>query len=280
MERYAHFDYAKLTCEIKRLGKIYPNLEIGTIGKSEPGREIYYIKLGDGKRKVFYNGAHHGTEWITAAVLMKFIEEYMGAYYSDSLFYGSDIRKLFADVSIYIVPMVNPDGVDIALNRGIYWQSNANGVDLNHNYNALWQEGKSAEIENGVFGPGPTRYSGECYESEAETRAIVKFTRDTGFDLAIALHSQGEVIYWTFDNIMPPNHLEIAKKLEKASGYALDETEGIASYSGFKDWFMKEFNRSGFTFEVGLGENPLPISQLTEICSRTFPALLAAAESV
>ena len=159
------------------------------------------------------------------------------------------------------------------------WQANNNGVDLNHNYDALWQVGKSAERENGVFGPGPTRYSGEHPESEAESRAVANFSRSIKFDLAIALHSQGEVIYWTFDNIEPPNAAAIGKKLEKASGYELDSPEGMASCSGYKDWFMQEFNKPGYTIEVGLGKNPLPIEQLESICKRVFPALIAAASS-
>ena len=92
-----------------------------------------------------------------------------------------------------------------------------------------------------------------------------------------SLYSQGEVIYHTFDNIVPPNSLAIGKRLEKASGYALDMTEGMASYSGYKDWFMKEFNRPGYTIEVGLGENPLPIEQFGEIYERVCPALMVAA---
>jgi len=117
MEKYAHYDYVKLNQEIKCLQNLYPSLEIGTIGKSEQGRELYYIKLGNGGRRVFYNAAHHGLEWITTAVLMKFAEDYMRAYYADARFYGADIRKLFNNVSIYLMPMVNPDGFGIICNK-------------------------------------------------------------------------------------------------------------------------------------------------------------------
>ena len=72
------------------------------------------------------------------------------------------------------------------------WQANANGVDLNHNYDALWEVGKAAEVENGIFGPGPTRYSGETFESESESRAVANFSRSMNFDLVIALHSRRE----------------------------------------------------------------------------------------
>ncbi|MCL2838319.1 MAG: M14 family metallocarboxypeptidase [Oscillospiraceae bacterium] len=301
MEKYDHYDYEKLTADIKRLRYEHPELSIGSIGKSELGRDLYYIKLGCGAKSVFCNATHHALEWITTPILIKFAEDYMKAYACGKSLYGFSPRELFNKVSIYLVPMVNPDGVDLVLNGlpqdnpnydnllawnggsddfSTKWQANNNGVDLNHNYDALWAVGKAAEPENGIFGPGPTRYSGEFPESESESRAVANFSRSVNFDLVIALHSQGAVIYWTFDSINPPNSYAIGKKLEKASGYALDLTEGMASYSGYKDWFMQEFNNPGYTIEVGLGENPLPISQFDEIYKRVCPALLTAAESV
>ena len=50
-----------------------------------------------------------------------------------------------------------------------------------------------------------------------------------------------------------------------SSGYALDVPDGVADGGGFKDWFITEFNRPGFTIELGLGENPLPIEEATKI---------------
>ena len=244
---------------------------------------------------------HHALEWITAPILIKFAEDYMKSYAHGEKLYDFNVSELFGKVSIYLVPMINPDGVDLVLNGlssdnpnyhnllewnndsedfSMKWQSNNNGVDLNHNYDALWEIGKAAEPDNGIFGPGPTRHSGESPESESESRAVANFSRSINFDLVIALHSQGEVIYWTFNDINPPNSYEIGKKLEKVSCYMLDETEGMASYSGYKDWFMQEFNKPGYTIEVGLGENPLPISQFGEIYEQVCPALLTAADSV
>jgi len=282
-EKYDNYDYEKLTADIKRLRYEHPLLEIGSIGKSELGRDLYYIRLGCGKISVFYNATHHALEWITSAVLMKFAEDYIQSYNNGENLCGFNVRELFNKVSIYLVPMVNPDGVDIHLNNlrpdSAAWQANSRGVDLNHNYDALWEVGKSAETENNIFGPGPTRYSGEYPESESESRAVANFTRSMNFDLVIALHSQGEVIYWTFNDINPPRSYIIGKRLEKASGYSLDETEGMASYSGYKDWFMQEFYKPGYTIEVGLGENPLPIEQLGEIYKRVCPALLEAAKA-
>ena len=82
---------------------------------------------------------------------------------------------------------------------------------------------------------------------------------------AIALHSQGKVIYWTYGNNRPKSSRQIAEIMAKTSGYALDVAFGIADGGGFKDWFIKEFNRPAFTVELGLGENPLPIETANDI---------------
>ena len=58
------------------------------------------------------------------------------------------------------------------------------------------------------------------------------------------------------------------------SGYTLDQTEGMASCSGYKDWVIGELYVPAFTIEVGLGENPLPLSQFDKIYKDNLPMLL------
>ena len=183
---------------------------------------------------------------------------------------------------IYIVPMVNPDGIEIS--TGIEapicdcqntdnWQANACGVDLNHNYDAGWEESKAAEAEHGITGPGPTRFSGTCAESEPESRAVADFTRRIKPDIAAALHSQGEVIYYDFCGHVPSGGLELGERMAQASGYALEQPEGIASYGGYKDWFIDKFDRPGYTIEIGLGTNPLPAEDFDKVYASVLPLL-------
>lgn len=268
------YDYNIMENDIRFIEENYPFIKVEIIGKTLEGRNIYVLRLGEGEREIFYNGSHHGQEWVTSWLLMRFVFDYAYAYENNIRLYGFDIRKLYNEYSIYIAPMVNPDGVEIGKTVD-GWQANARGVDLNHNYDAKWQEGKDyiAEVY-GVTEPGPTRYSGEYPESEPESKAVADFTRAHNFEYVIAFHSQGEVIYWIFGDIIPEGARELAEYFSKVSGYTLDETLGSADFSGYKDWFIEEFNRPGFTIEVGLGENPLPEEQFESIYGDVIGILL------
>ena len=72
------------------------------------------------------------------------------------------------------------------------------------------------------------------------------------FRLILAYHTQGEVIYWQFQNYNPPYSFEIGTQLANVSGYALTNTPYNSSFAGFKDWFIQDYNRPGFTIEAGL----------------------------
>ena len=125
-----------------------------------------------------------------------------------------------------------------------------------------------------IFGPGPTRYSGSEPESEPESRALAAFTRGFCPHIAVAYHSQGKVIYDDFESLVTEQGRQMARAMSDISGYELDMTEGMASYSGYKDWVIDAFRIPAFTIEVGLGKNPLPLSQAEEIYKDNLPMLL------
>lgn len=280
------YSYEIMEFNLENLKTRYPFLEIFSVGNSGLGKKLYCVRLGSGPKEVFYNAAHHANEWITSVVLMKYIEQYANAVVNSSSVGGESAEELFETCSIYVMPMVNPDGVDLVtgaygpdsaqyraasrLNNGRpgfpdNWSANLAGVDLNLNYPAMWEKAKQIKYSLGYTSPGPFWYVGPYPLSEPETQAVARLTRAHNFRLILAYHSQGEVIYWRFADYNPPNSLSIAEKLSAVSGYRIEDTPEASAYAGYKDWFIQENNLPGYTIEVGLGKNPLPISQFPEI---------------
>ena len=280
---------------IKNFG-IFQCVKRTVIGKSYLGKNINLIKIGNGIHKVIYIGAHHAMEWLTSLILMRFTEDFCKSYIFNEKIYNYDPEYILKTRTIYIIPMLNPDGVDFVLNglkkdnpinpRLIQmngnsedfsqWQANARGVDLNHNYDADFGLLKEIEIQSGITEPCPTRYGGEYPESEPETACLTSFIRfENDISVLAALHTQGEEIYWCYKNIIPPKSKVLANLIAKTTGYKLEYPEEyIASYGGCKDWFISEFNRPGFTIECGKGKNPLPITDFIGIYSYIAEALL------
>lgn len=97
------------------------------------------------------------------------------------------------------------------------------------------------------------------------------------FDLILAYHTQGQEIYWNFQNINPPNGYKIGIEFANSSGYKLANVPFNSSFAGYKDWFIQTYYKPGFTIEAGLGENPLPISQFDEIYKDNLGILILGA---
>ena len=120
-------------------------------------------------------------------------------------------------------------------------------------------------FEQGFTGPAPRDYVGEGPLTQPEALMLYDFTLSHDFSLTISYHTQGQEIYWNFQNINPPRGYEIGNQFAKVSGYSLAEVPYNSSFAGYKDWFIQDYNRPGYTIEAGAGENPLPISQFNQI---------------
>lgn len=281
---------------VEELHRRYPFVEIGSIGKSVMGKELLYLCIGTGVTQVFYNASFHANENITTPILLKFAEEYAKAYAEKKELYGLSAEELFSNYRLYMVPMVNPDGVDLvngALTSGVYyqrakkigedypdipfpfgWKANIDGIDLNLQFPAGWQNAREIKYAQGYTSPAPRDYVGNAPLEAPESEAIYQFTREHNFSLILAYHTQGEVIYWKYLNYEPLGSYEIARYFGKVSGYTVEETPQQSGYAGYKDWFIQEYNRPGYTIEAGLGENPLPMSQFPEIYKSNIGILL------
>ena len=150
-------------------------------------------------------------------------------------------------------------------------------MDLNLQFPAGWLNARRIKFAQGYTMPAPRDFVGEGPLTEPEALAIYNFTLVHNFRLILAYHTQGEVIYWKYSDYLPPYSEEIGRRFSEASGYTLDITPPESAYAGFKDWFIQEYNRPGYTIEAGLGENPLPISQFDQIYSDNIGILVLGA---
>ena len=110
--------------------------------------------------------------------------------------------------------------------------------------------------------------------TEPESLAIYNFTLMHNFRLIIAYHTQGKEIYWTFHNYETLEAKKIGEIFASVSGYNLTSPEFNSSFAGYKDWFLQEYRRPGYTIEAGIGTNPLQISQFDEIYKDNLPILI------
>ena len=150
-------------------------------------------------------------------------------------------------------------------------------MDLNLQFPAGWEQAREIKYSQGFTSPAPRDFVGYGPLTEPESLAIYNFTLEHDFRLVLAFHSQGEVIFWQFQNYTPQESLFIGEQFSYASGYSLEDTPFNSSFAGYKDWFIQDFRRPGYTIEVGLGENPLPISQFDEIYNDNIGILVLGA---
>lgn len=297
------FTYELLTLCLDGLAARYPFLTVRNVGETAYGRKLPQIAVGLGQRRVLYNASHHANEWITTPLLLKFLEDYARAVSENGKLFGFSAQALYQRTTLHLVPMVNPDGVelvtgglragdpgwaeaerlaanypDIPFPDG--WKANLRGVDLNLNYPARWEQAREIKFAQGYSRPGPRDYVGPAPRSEAESEAMIRLTELVEPALTLSYHTQGEVIYWRFLNMEPAGARELGERFAAVSGYTLEDVPFASGFAGYKDWFILTRDLPGYTVEVGRGENPLPLSQFGEIYARNLGILaLGLAES-
>ena len=285
---------------IQQITDTYPFVRSQIIGTTAFGRPIPALVVGTGPRKVLYTASHHANEWITSYILLKFAEELAAAIASNGRVYGVPAKNIAAAATIYLVPLVDPDGVDLvtgaiapgsleyAIAAGLAdnypaipfpngWKANVLGVDLNLQYPAGWQQARQIKFAQGFTRPGPRDFVGRAPLNQLEARALAEFTETVDPDLVLAYHSQGKEIYWQFGNFYVPGARELGEDFARTSGYTLADVPEASAYAGYKDWFIQKFRRPGYTIEVGEGENPLPLTQFEQIYRDNLGILVAAA---
>ena len=278
----------------------YPACRTELLTQTAFQRPVRTLVIGNGPRKVIYSAAHHANEWITSYVLLKFAEELAEAIQTGGQIFNTSATAIRDAATIYMVPMVDPDGVDLvvgALQPGDIqydlaqrlardyptipfpdgWKANLLGVDLNLNYPAGWLQAREIKFSQGFTMPGPRDYVGRAPLNQFETRTLAGYTEFIDPALVLAYHSQGKEIYWSFQDIFVEGARELGEQFAQVSGYTLTEPAFNSSFAGYKDWFIQNFRKPGYTVEVGRGVNPLPLSQFEEIYRDNLGILVLAA---
>lgn len=276
----------ELICE--GLAVRYPFIKIYSAGRSVLRRHLIAFKMGIGEHKLFINASHHANEWITTPLVLKYTEDFAAGVKNGENLGMRNCKDMFEKNTIFVMPMVNPDGVDLttgALEKDtdVYknainiasrypfiqfpsgWKANILGTDLNLNYPAGWENAKTIKFEQGFVTPAPRNYVGSAPLSAPESNAVYRYSLQNDFDITVSLHTQGEEIYWQFMNYAPDYAEVLGLQMAEVSGYTLTNPPQESNYAGYKDWFLLKYRRPGYTVEAGRGVNPLPITDLKNI---------------
>lgn len=279
------YTYSHMRSDLVELAARYPRLlQVSTYGESADGRDLYMAKFGNpnADKQVIITSGMHAREYVNCYVVMKQLEYYLQNYKTAS-YDGVAYEQLFSEVCLIIAPMTNPDGimlaqegigslrsstlktalesmvrsaigdgdVDAYLNRE--WKTNARGVDINRNFDALWTEHK-----DGVNRPTAKNYKGETAGSEPETAALVRLTESLSNPVAsVCVHMQGEVIYWRCyqSGEFKTENRRLAEIAAEVTGYTIiDSNETEPSYS---NWTILAHEIPTITVETGISRYPL-----------------------
>ena len=237
---------------LDEINKFYEKFEgeKGIIGLSERGKPLTCFKCGNGKPVVIMQYSIHGREYITAYLALKHIED----------FYLKGRKG-----TIYFLPCVNPDGVEICLKENPLNKANARGVDLNVNLDYDWGTGKS-----NVFSPDGANYVGEKPFSEPETEVLKNFTLSVLPDATVSYHLKGREIYYDFRGYgNEKESLSLAVRVNEKPRYKIAADDGTSA-GGYKDWCIKRLKIPSLTIELGDDALSHPVSEknLTEDYAR------------
>ncbi|MFC2157964.1 M14 family metallopeptidase [Acidobacteriota bacterium] len=279
------------------LAQDYPEIAaVVDIGDSLEGRNIYALKISDNvsaeenEPAVMITGCHHAREWISVEVPLLFCQHVVQNYASNL-----QIRQMVNQSEIWVIPIVNPDGLEYSIHYYRYWRKNMRnnadgtyGVDLNRNYGYMWgldDEGSSSTTNSGVYrGTGPF--------SEPETQAVRDLFDQRDFQSLISYHSHGRVILYPWGYTRTPSTQETAlKALGDGMAAVIQQVNGntyrvaragaglYITNGDTTDWVFGVYGKPAYTFELPPidrlhGEFYNSESDIQPIFNENLPALL------
>jgi len=260
--------YVELEQDLFALQDSYPQIaSLSIIGQSLEGRNIYALKISDNvhfdesEPEVIFIGCHHAREWI-AVEIPYLLAQYLVENYSTD----AQVRDLVDESEIWIVPLLNPDGLQYSIHFYRYWRKNRRdngngtyGVDLNRNYDYMWgydDEGSSPYTGSEVYrGPSPF--------SEPESRAIRDLFTQRNFQALVSFHSYSQVILYPWgytDQPAPDDALldqiatEMSARIQAVNGTFYDfgqAGESLYLTNGdTTDWSYGVYGIPSYTIEL------------------------------
>ena len=286
------YTYQEMQVDLNSLKATYPKMQMDVLGNTIDGRQLYHVVVGNpsAPHKILVHGGIHAREYISSQLVMREIVALLEMQQNNLLYHGQSVATLLQNTCIHFVPMVNPDGITLvqggvdALNTqaaktmvmsmaaqdqvtdlATYlrkWKHNINGVNLNRNFDAFWQEA-TPKVDH----PSNMFYKGTGPESEVESKALANLCRQLMPDYTISYHTQGRVIYWYFGETgnYKAKGQHLANVVHQNTGYTISDTWSQTDAAGFKDWAVQKLDIPSVTIELGRGTSPVDESQITQM---------------
>ncbi|XP_071250800.1 inactive carboxypeptidase-like protein X2 [Salvelinus alpinus] len=215
---FKHHSYKEMRHMMKVVNEMCPNItRIYNIGKSHSGQKLYAIEISDnpgeheaGEPEFRYTAGSHGNEVLGRELLLLLMQFMCQEYLSGS----PRIRHLVHETRIHLLPSVNPDGYDKALEAGSElsgWSLgrwSQDGVDIHHNFpdlnSILWEAETKKWIPRKMLNhhvPIPEWYQSKNSTVAAETRALVSWMEKIPFVLGGNLQGGELVVTFPYDRI-------------------------------------------------------------------------------
>ncbi len=255
-------DYSSVLGTMAKLRNEYSEtLKIFTLGYTVTGKTIPMFTMGNGEKTALVVGGLHAREHVTTKFLLRCIEDYCYALEKgDGTFDGYNLKELFSEYTVYIVPCLNVDGLEIVLSnlpvkKGVgidelsEYKCNYNGVDLNRNFPLAWDK-----IDNGVTEPFGYFFRGYEPASENETKAIMELCKNHQFSFMLSIHAKGNCIYWadTYKTEFNSMYEAFTRDIATAADMVmLEPTLKATGYGGgFENWFRHTHSKPGLCVEL------------------------------
>ncbi len=278
--------------DLSRLASFYPDLaKLETLNYSTRlALPLLALKISDNvseredEPRLLFNGNHHAAEIIGPEICLFLAESLLGQYEQNP-----EIKRYVDSLEIWILPMVNPDGhwiieedIDTLWRKDLR-DNDSNriinldydGVDLNRNYDFLF--------DNGNPDPSSREYRGPFPFSENEIRVIRDLAIRERFLIDVCYHSdidprRGEYVYfpWLWGNNRSPDYFHLQTiACSLAANLINDQNTGTYSYiygraedGGLaRNWLYYALGVFSFTIEVSKGYRP-PEFRVDSICRK------------